>query len=328
MSSVFTIHNLGYQGIFPAEKLPLTGLSHDTFFSPHGVEFWGKISLLKSGIVYADAVTTVSPTYAKEIQTPETGMGMEGVLQQRKSALHGLLNGVDYGQWNPAADPHIAEHYTREDLAGKRTCKRALLREMNLDARLEHRPVMGVVSRLITQKGMDLLLKILPRIRAMDAGLVILGSGEPDIERSLQADAQGSKGRLAVAIGFDEPMAHRIMAGSDIFLIPSRYEPCGLTQMYALKYGTVPVVRATGGLDDTIIQFDRATRKGNGLKFETYEEKAFSEAIEEAVDLFEDQGAWKSLMANGMKADFSWDRSAEHYMALYESIVKARSRTE
>jgi starch synthase len=321
-STLFTIHNLGYQGSFPADKLSVTGLSYETFFTPEGVEFWGKISLLKAGIVYAQAITTVSPTYAKEIQTSEYGMGMEGVLQYRKASLHGILNGVDYGQWDPAVDPHIAKNFSPEKKDGKRACKRALIKEMKLDPRMADGPVMGMVSRLSSQKGLDLLIKILPRLEAMDAGLVILGSGEPEIEKSLQKAAQSSRGRVRAAIGFDDTLAHRIMAGADIFLIPSRYEPCGLTQMYALKYGTVPVVRATGGLEDTISQFNKGTMKGNGFKFIAYDEKAFSATVEQALELFTDRAAWKKLMANGMKADFPWDRSAEQYAALYASIEK------
>jgi starch synthase len=320
--AVFTIHNLGYQGLFPADKLRLTGLSREGFYRSEGLEYYGNISLLKAGIVYSDAVTTVSPAYAREIQTPDYGMGMEGVLQYRRASLHGILNGVDYQQWDPARDPHISVHYSPRKVVGKHACKESLIQEMNLDPLLTKRPLLGMISRLDAQKGLDLLVKILDDILALDVGLVVLGSGDERIQGAIQEAAQRRPGRVGLTIGFDEPLAHRIMAGSDAFLIPSRYEPCGLTQMYALKYGTVPIVRATGGLDDTIVPFDHKSGEGNGFKFSAYEPNEFLEAIRKAVDLFGDHKAWQRLMANGMKADFSWDRSAGRYMELYRSLIE------
>jgi starch synthase len=269
--TVFTIHNLGYQGLFPEDKLSLTGLSREEFYRSEGLEYYGNISLLKAGIAYSNAVTTVSPAYAREIQTPEYGMGMEGILQYRRASLYGILNGVDYQLWDPARDAHISVHYSPRKVAGKHACKESLIQEVNLDPLLTKRPLLGMISRLDAQKGLDLLVKIL--------------------------------------------------AGADAFLIPSRYEPCGLTQMYALKYGTVPIVRATGGLDDTIVPFDHKTGEGNGFKFSAYEPNAFLEAIRKAIDLFQDPKAWQRLMANGMKADFSWERSAQQYRTLYESFM-------
>lgn len=319
--SVFTIHNLGYQGLFPADKLPLTGLSRAEFFHPEGLEYYGKISLLKAGIVYSDAITTVSPTYAGEIQTPEYGMGMDGILRHRQASLHGILNGVDYRLWDPARDTHIAAHYSPEKMAGKRSCKDSLIQEMALDPSLGKRPLLGMISRLDAQKGLDLLVQILDDILTMDVGLVVLGSGDEHIQQAIQKVAQRYSGRVGMKIGFDEPLAHRIMAGVDVFLIPSRYEPCGLTQMYALRYGAVPVVRATGGLDDTVVSLDPQTGEGNGFKFVAYEPEAFLEAIRDAVDLFPDSRAWKKLTANGMKADFSWEQSARNYLELYESLL-------
>jgi len=319
--TVFTIHNLGYQGLFPADKLRLTGLSREEFYRSEGLEYYGKISLLKAGIVYSDAVTTVSPAYAREIQTPEYGMGIEGILQYRRASLHGILNGVDYQLWDPARDPHISIHYSPRKVAGKQACKESLIQEMNLDPLLTKRPLLGMISRLDAQKGLDLLVKILEDILALDVGLVVLGSGDERIQGAIQEAAQRHPGRVGLTIGFDEPLAHRIMAGADAFLIPSRYEPCGLTQMYALKYGTVPIVRATGGLDDTIVPFDHKTGEGNGFKFSAYEPNAFLEAIRKAIDLFQDPKAWQRLMANGMKADFSWERSAQQYRTLYESFM-------
>jgi starch synthase len=319
--TVFTIHNLGYQGLFPEDKLSLTGLSREEFYRSEGLEYYGNISLLKAGIAYSNAVTTVSPAYAREIQTPEYGMGMEGILQYRRASLYGILNGVDYQLWDPARDAHISVHYSPRKVAGKHACKESLIQEVNLDPLLTKRPLLGMISRLDAQKGLDLLVKILDDILTLDVGLVILGSGDERIQGAIQEAAQRHPGRVGLSIGFDEPLAHRIMAGADAFLIPSRYEPCGLTQMYALKYGTVPIVRATGGLDDTIVPFDHKTGEGNGFKFSAYEPNAFLEAIRKAIDLFQDPKAWQRLMANGMKADFSWERSAQQYRTLYESFM-------
>ena len=318
---VFTIHNLGYQGIFPEEKLPVTGLPKADFFHMDGLEFWGNISLLKAGIVYSEAITTVSPKYSKEIQTPEYGEGMEGVLQKRKAALHGILNGADYSLWDPARDSHIRQNYSPGRMEGKPVCKKALIEEMGMDPGLSERPILGMINRIDKQKGLDLLLKVLDDLFKLDLGLIILGSGDDEIRKALERKTQTYHGRFGLSIGFDEPLAHRIMAGADLFLIPSRYEPCGLTQMYALKYGTIPLVRATGGLDDSIVPFDPLTKKGNGFKFVPYDPKAFLKTIREAVRLFADNKTWKKLMAKGMQADFSWDRSAQKYLDLYQTLL-------
>lgn len=320
--SVITLHNLGYQGLFPAGRLPVTGLPEEKFLHPEGLESWGKISLLKAGIVYSEAITTVSPTYAQEIQTPEYGMGMEGTLVHRRTLLHGILNGVDYRLWDPARDPNIAANYSSREMGGKKRCRESLVQDMGLDTSLKSRPLLGMISRLDTQKGLDLLVQILDDVLALEVGLVILGSGDKRIQQGIQEAAARHPGRVGLKIGFDEALAHRIMAGADVFLIPSRYEPCGLTQMYALKYGTVPVVRATGGLDDTIVQFDPRTKKGNGFKFTLYKPEALLSALAKAVQIFQDSKTWKRIMANGMKADFSWDRSARKYMDIYRSIMK------
>jgi starch synthase len=319
--SVFTIHNIGYQGVFPKNKLAVSGIPA-TEFHPAGLEYWGNISLLKAGIVYSDAVTTVSPKYSKEIQTAEYGMGMDGILHHRRADLHGILNGVDYRVWDPVEDSHIPSQYSQNKLGGKARCKQSLMKEMNLDASLKERPVLGMISRLSTQKGLDLLVKIVDDILDLGIGLVVLGSGEEGIQQAIAEAAERHPGRVGLAIGFDEPLAHRIMAGVDIFLIPSHYEPCGLTQMYALRYGTVPVVRATGGLDDTIVPFDPSTGGGNGFKFKAYEAEAFLDTVRQCVALYSDTKAWKRLMANGMQEDFSWDRSARRYLDLYQSILQ------
>ena len=223
LATVFTIHNLGYPGLFPAEKLSLTGLSGEAFFHPEGLEYYGKLSLLKAGIVYSDAITTVSPAYAEEIQTAEYGMGMEGILRHRRANLQGILNGVDYSLWDPSRDPHIPAHYSPRKMAAKQACKQSLIQEMGLDPSLGKRPVLGMVSRLDVQKGLDLLVQILDDILLLDVGLVILGSGDEQIQQAIQQAARRYSGRISLRIGFDEPLAHRIMAGADIFLIPSRY---------------------------------------------------------------------------------------------------------
>lgn len=321
-STVFTIHNMGYQGNFPKEKLTATGLPVADFFHPEGLEYWGNISLLKSGIVYGDVITTVSPTYAQEIQTPDYGMGMEGVLQKRNDVLFGILNGIDYNVWNPEKDKHIIMSYNNKKKSGKKKCKEALIREMKLETAIKGKPLLGIISRLDSQKGFDILLSIIDKIIAMDTGLVLLGSGDPVMEKALKEAVNKFKGKIGIGTGFNDPLAHRIMAGADLFLIPSRYEPCGLTQMYALKYGTVPIVRATGGLNDTINDFDG--EKGNGFKFHGYEPSSLLKTIEKAVTLFHSKATWKKLMSNGMKEDFSWDRSARRYLELYESMKRQK----
>jgi starch synthase len=319
-ATLFTIHNIGYQGLFPGDKLSICGLPPETF-QPEGVEYWGGISLLKAGIVYSDAITTVSPKYSLEIQTPEFGMGMEGILRKRSAVLHGILNGADYSVWNPMTDPHITSAYDSEHLSEKGVNKAALLKETGLEPALLERPVLGMISRLSHQKGCDLLIPILDELARMELGLVILGEGEGHYESALRDAAEKYPGSVYVNIGFDEALAHRIMAGADLFLVPSLYEPCGLTQMYAMKYGTVPVVRATGGLDNTIEEFDAGSKSGNGFKFGPYDPTAFLGAVERAVDLFSDGETWEALMRNGMAADFSWDVSAERYLELYQSLA-------
>ena len=323
-SSLFTIHNMGYQGIFPREKLPITGLPEAGFFHPEGLEYWGKINLLKAGIVYSDAITTVSPTYAMEIQTPEYGMGMEGILRRRSGSLYGILNGVDYNEWDPSRDHHLASYYSRKSISGKVMCKEALIKEMGLDPSVINLPLLGLISRLDSQKGLDILVKILDNVLNLDIGMVLLGSGDEGIQNAFRKAAERHKGRIAIYIGFNESLAHRIMAGIDLILIPSRYEPCGLTQMYALRYGTVPLVRATGGLNDTVVPFDEKTIKGNGFKFVPYDAKALLDKIELAIRIFRDKKVWKQLMVNGMSADFSWDISAKAYVGLYRSIMEKR----
>lgn len=323
-SSVFTIHNIGYQGIFPKDKFTLTGLSEKEFYHPSGIEYWGSISLLKSGIVYSDSVTTVSPRYAEEIKTPDYGMGMEGILEDRSADLYGILNGIDYKVWDPSSDKNLIKPYSEKNLKGKHSCKEYLIKEMGLDNALINAPVMGIVSRLDTQKGIDILLEALDELMNMKVGIVILGSGKEDIEKAVKTSEKRYPGRLAARIGYDDPLAHRIIAGSDMFIIPSRYEPCGLTQMYALKYGTAPVVRSTGGLDDTIVSFDPVTEKGNGFKFESPDAASLVKSVREALEVYKKKSLWKKLITTGMKEDFSWERSARRYLKIYESTAKRR----
>lgn len=322
LSSVFTIHNLGYQGLFPADKLSTCGIPVSEF-RPEGLEYWGQMSILKAGIVYADAITTVSPRYSREIQTPEFGMGMDDILRKRSDDLYGILNGADYTSWNPATDRHITDHYSLRNIRGKRNCKAGLVKELGLHRRFVDRPVLGMVSRLAAQKGSDLLVQIVEDVVGLDAGLVILGAGEEKYQALLLELASKYPESVAVTIGFDEGLAHRIMAGIDMLLVPSRYEPCGLTQIYALKYGTIPIVRATGGLDDTIQQFDQNSGEGTGFRFVQYEAGAFLDQIKEALKVFEDRPGWMRLVKRGMREDFSWEKSAREYVALYEKVIDA-----
>jgi starch synthase len=281
---------------------------------------------LKAGLVYADAITTVSPRYSREIQTPEFGMGMDAILRNRSADLHGIINGADYHTWDPATDPHIPVHYSLRHMNGKRACKAALAQMLGLDHQFLARPLLAVVSRLTVQKGHDLLLEVVPDVAKLDVGLVILGAGERKYEQALRLLEQQYPERLAVRIGFDEPLAHRIMAGADMLLAPSHYEPCGLTQIYALRYGTVPIVRAIGGFDDTIQQFDPTSGKGTGFKFQEHEAPAVLDQIREAIQTYQDKVVWQKLVNNGMKADFSWDESARKYVALYEEVRQRRQK--
>ncbi len=311
--TLFTIHNLGYQGLFPKTALADVALD-PSVFRPDGMEFYGRVSYIKAGIEFADALSTVSPTYAREIQTPELGFGLDARLRERASVLTGILNGVDYTEWSPQTDPYIPAHYSIEDLSGKAICKRRLLEEFGLPPEAMDRPLLGIVSRFTRQKGTDILAEIAAQIVAEDVYLVALGTGDPEYEEFFVRMQAEHPGRIAARIGFDDGMAHRIEAGADIFLMPSRYEPCGLNQIYSLHYGTVPVVRATGGLDDTI-------EEGTGFKFRDYSGQAFLEAVRAAVRAFADREGWQEMMRRGMRKDFSWKTSAAAYSALYRRLL-------
>ncbi len=316
--TLLTIHNLGYQGLFDSSLLAEIGLPPQ-FYSVEGMEFWGQINLLKAGIVYADAINTVSVKYAEEIQTPEYGFGLDGLLRKRSSVLTGIVNGADYSRWNPQTDPLIPTHYSAGELAGKRSCKRALLSEMGLPEWAVERPLFGIISRFTGQKGFDLIAEAAPQLFQDDVYLVALGNGEArweELFRKLQAEFPR---KIAVRFGYDDPLAHRIEAGADIFLMPSRYEPCGLNQIYSLRYGTIPVVRATGGLDDTIV--DAPPNEATGFKFLDYNGKALLDAIREASRKWADRKAWTAMMVRGMRKDFSWTASAAEYSRLYRKIA-------
>jgi starch synthase len=317
--SLFTIHNLAYQGLFDKKVLAAVGLPGH-LFNMNDLEFFGKVNYLKAGILYATAVNTVSPRYSREIQTPEFGCGLDGLLRSRSCALSGILNGVDYADWNPASDRLIPANFSPSGLAGKARCRAGLLEAFGLD-RAADAPVAGMVTRLAAQKGVDIVCEALDDVFKLGVSVVVLGTGDQKIQDFLKDAQKEYRGRLGLKIAFDEKLAHTIYAGSDLFLIPSRYEPCGLTQMYALKYGTIPVVRATGGLDDTIREFDPAARTGNGFKFEGATAEELLASLGRAVDVFSRKDVWDVLVGNAMAADFSWSRSAREYLALYGRIL-------
>jgi starch synthase len=320
--SLFTIHNLAYQGWFLPWAFGIIGLPL-TLFQPAGIEFFGGINFMKAGLRYADQLSAVSPSYAEEICTPELGYGLDGVLRERRDVLTGILNGADYKAWNPEADSLIAAPYKAADLSGKVTCKTALLRTYGLPED-SATPLIGMVSRLVDQKGVDLLAAAMNRLLALNARMVILGSGEARYEEQFTTLARTHPERLGVRLGFNDALAHQIQAGSDCVLMPSRYEPCGLTQLYSLRYGTIPIVRATGGLRDTVVPFDPTTGQGTGFVFTEPSADALIAAVQTAVEASTDQQAWQRLMRNAMAQDFSWNRSAARYLSLYHRVVAAR----
>jgi starch synthase len=326
MPVVFTIHNMGYHGIFPRDVLDRAGIP-GAVFHPGGIEFFGNVNFLKGGLVYSDFLTTVSRKYAEEIQTSEFGFGLEGVVRMRADRLTGILNGVDYSIWSPERDTLIPEKYSAKNLAGKRSCKLALLDEFKLLKDVPQRPVLGIVSRFVDQKGFDLIARVAREIVQEDVLVAAVGTGERKYEELFRALAAGFPGRVGIVIGYDNRLAHLVEAGSDIFLMPSRYEPCGLNQIYSLRYGTVPVVRATGGLDDTIESFDLEHGTGTGFKFWEYSGGALLHAIRQALHNYSDEGVWRRIQLNGMAKDFSWNTSAAEYAKLYEAARAARNQT-
>jgi starch synthase len=313
--TLMTIHNLAYQGVFPPDLVEPLGLPPDSF-QVEGVEYYGNLSFLKAGLYYADWISTVSPTYAEEIQHPPLGMGMEGLLASRRERLTGILNGIDTADWNPSSDLHLPCEFSAKAPSGKKRCKLALQQDLNLEVEPDI-PLLGVISRLTHQKGIDWILAIADRLVAEGAQLVILGKGETGLEQACLALAGRHPGRVASVIGYDEGLSHRIEAGADVFLMPSRFEPCGLNQMYSQRYGTVPVVYATGGLKDTVE--DGVT----GFVFTTPSADGLWEAVRRALSLYADKPAWRRMMLAGMQKDFSWQASANQYAWLYKLLVLA-----
>jgi starch synthase len=320
---VFTIHNLGYQGMFPPEILPLLMLPWD-LFTMSKMEFYGKVNFLKGAITMSDYVTTVSRRYSQEIQTAEYGFGLEGVLRARAATVTGIVNGVDYSEWSPEKDPHIAAPYSADNLEGKAQCKRDLLKQFGL-AEDTQWPVVGMISRFVPQKGFDLMQQTADRLARENLIMVVLGSGEPEYEAMFRRLDKQYPQKFAVKIAYDNALAHKIEAGSDMFLMPSHYEPSGMNQMYSLRYGAVPIVRAVGGLDDTVEQFDPRTLKGTGFKFKPYTGEALLDTVQAALKVYGNQNVWQTLMRNGMAQDYSWPNSAREYVKVYERAVKAVS---
>ena len=321
---IFTIHNAGYAGCFPPDTLGRLGLPHE-LYHPEGLEFYGSVSMLKAGVNFSDRVTTVSPSYAEEIQTPEFGNGMEGVFSARAGAMRGILNGIDYSAWNPATDPRLTHHFDQEHPEGKARQRRELIREFGLAFdHSDKAPVIAWVGRLAEQKGIDVLLDALPELMRKDLRLVVLGAGAASIESELHRQARLHSGRLAVHTAFNEAMAHQLYAGADMLLMPSRFEPCGLTQMIAMHYGTIPLVTGVGGLRDTVVDVDSGLQDANGFRIDGPTTEALLAAVERAMERYEQSDAWKQLMANAMKARFEWNDAAAAYETVYREALSER----
>lgn len=317
---LLTLHNMGYQGIFPGQQFGKMGLL-PSLFSPSGLEFYGSINCLKGGIIFSDAVSTVSPTYAKEIMTAEHGCGLEGVLASRADGIRGITNGIDVSAWNPERDSYLPAPYTAADLSGKQVCKRALQRELGLPN--HDVPLLAVIGRLTFQKGFDLLIDVIPELMSLDVQIVVLGIGDHHLEQQFIAAKARYPNRIGLCLGFDEGMAHRIEAGSDMLIMPSRYEPCGLSQLYSLRYGTVPIVRRTGGLADTVVPFRPSTVKSGcatGFHFIEASADSLLSALLLSLHVYKERQIWQSMIHAGMKANLSWDRSAKLYVDLYREL--------
>jgi starch synthase len=313
-----TIHNLAYQGVFPKSAFALTNLP-PSFFGQEGAEFYGQMNCLKAGIATADVITTVSPRYAREITTAEYGAGLDGLLRKRQGALVGILNGVDYDEWRTTNNPFLPASYSAEDLSGKSSCKAALQAELDLaiDSRT---PLFGVVTRLADQKGIDIMLGSLEEMLSTNMQFVLLGSGAPNYERAFKDLMGRFPEKVAARIGYNHSLAHRIEAACDFYLMPSRFEPCGLNQMYSLRYGTIPIVRRTGGLDDTVVDIVEHEQLADGIKFSEYSTHGLSKAIRKSLALFEDEQFLKSYRQNAMAANFSWDKSVKEYVRAYQRL--------
>jgi starch synthase len=320
--TVFTLHNLAFQGLYPEKVVDDLGLPRQ-YYNPEGFEYYGQASFLKAGLALADQLSTVSPRYAREIQTPEYGLGFDGLLRARNKVLHGILNGVDYDIWNPEKDVHLPATYGAQALAGKRACKAELQRALGLPVRADV-PLCGSISRLTDQKGFDLVLGALAALldpaTGADLQYVVLGSGEPAFESALRQLQGRFPKKLAVRIGYDEALSHRIEAGCDLYVMPSKFEPCGLNQMYSLRYGTPPIVRATGGLDDAIVDFDARSRSGTGFKFEAYEVAALEACWRRALAAYRNESDFQALVKRAMTQDFGWSRAADAYTHVYRLL--------
>jgi len=318
-ATVLTIHNLAYQGTFPPDVLPVLGLPWD-LFNLEQMEFYGKVNFLKGGLCFADRITTVSPRYAREVMTPLFGCGLEGLLARRAGVVHGILNGVDYGEWSPAYDPFIPAHFSADAMAGKAACRAALVEKMGLSD--GPGPIFGAVGRLAAQKGFDLLASVVPDMVALGARVVILGTGEALVEDMLARCA--IPGKVTVRIAYDNALAHLIEAGSDFFVMPSRYEPCGLNQLYSMAYGTLPIVHAVGGLDDTVVDVDEDPDQATGLKFRTFTAEALLDRVRRAISLYGDPERLQKVISRAMAQDYSWDVAARKYLTLYEELLESR----
>ncbi|KAA3616212.1 MAG: glycogen synthase GlgA [Calditrichaeota bacterium] len=325
--SLLSIHNIGYQGRFSRDSIYGAGLPYKYYYPGGPFEFYDSFCFLKTGIMFADKISTVSQTYAKEIQTPEFGAALEGVLHDRKKDLLGILNGIDSSVWNPLSDKHIPQNYSFDSFLKKKKNKQALLDAFALPFDTKT-PTIGIVSRLAIQKGFDIFKPVLEKILRNDVQFVILGTGEPEYEEFLQNMALKYPGKIAVTIGFNEGLAHQITAGADMFLMPSQYEPCGLNQMYSLNYGTVPIVRQTGGLADTVTDFTQFPTKGNGITFSEYTSDELFQAVERALKLFKNKQNWKKMVSRGMGEDFSWKASAAKYIKLYQQSKLIKQESE
>ncbi|MBU0713136.1 glycogen synthase [bacterium] len=318
--TLLTLHNIAYQGTVSMDRRGIYDLPDNLFYPTVPMEWYGRINPLKAGILFADAINTVSPTHAREIAEDEQfSAGLKGVIAATGKPVHGILNGVDYSKWSPQRDIYIAKPYSVRTVSEKKFNKIALLNDTGIDPAMVDKPLIGMVTRLVEQKGIPLLIEGLERMLALDLAIIILGSGEPDYERSLSAFAERFPGRLKIDFGYNNPLSHKIMAGCDMFLMPSRFEPCGITQMAALKYGTAPVVHQTGGLADTVIQWNGQT--GNGFVFEEYAVDDLIKSVRSAISVYYDKYKWRQIMLNGMATDFSWQQSAKQYIELYHSLL-------
>lgn len=323
----FTIHNMAYQGLFAADRLGLFGLPESSM-NEDAVQFFDQISLLKAGIAYADLITTVSSKYAEEIQTEELGFGMSSLVKSRAESLYGIINGVDYMSWSPENDPHIVSNFSIDDLSGKQKCKSDLLDVFGLKPDRPNLPIFGVVSRIVEQKGLDIIAQIAPDIVAHEGCLVILGQGDHKLEEKLKQLEDEYPDRIGVQIGYDEALAHKVEAGADFFLMPSRFEPCGLNQMYSMRYGTIPIVRAVGGLDDTVKEYFFKTGFGNGFKFNEPEPEPLLKAIAKALDTYRTPKWLTQVRNNAMKVNYSWDLQVKKYVRIYNQAKKNKKERE